>query len=154
MDGKRLDGAIYNGAVEGWQGAGVGRHLCRHSSPLVSWKGGRVLVWDVTCVDTLAPSHRQLASREAGAVAASAEQRKNAHLEATHHFVPIAVETLGVVGEEGSIFFKDLGRRIADVTQEQQSHQFLLQRVSITVQRGNVASILGTLVQGERSVVM
>ena len=62
-----------------WKSAGVGRHLCRHS----------------------APSHRQLASREAGAVAASAEQHKKskyAHLEATHHFVPIAVETLGVVG--------------------------------------------------------
>ena len=72
------------------------------------WKGGRVLVWDVTCADTLAPSHRQLASREARAVAASAEQRKKnkyAHLEATHHFVPIAIETLGVVGEEGSVFF-------------------------------------------------
>ena len=54
---------------------------------MVPWKGGRVLVWDVTCADTLAPSHRQLASREAGAVAASAEQRKKskyAHLEATH----------------------------------------------------------------------
>ena len=52
-DGKRPDGAT-----------------------LVPWKGGRVLVWDVTCADTLAPSHRQLASREAGAVATSAEQRK------------------------------------------------------------------------------
>ena len=124
---------------------------------IVPWKGGRVLVWDLTCADTLAPSHRQLASREAGAVAASAEQRKKskyAHLEATHHFVPIAVETLGVVGEERSIFFKDLGRCIADETQEQQSLQFLLQRVSIAVQRGNAASVLGTLVQGERSVVM
>ena len=52
-DGKRPDGAT-----------------------LVPWKGGRVLVWDVTCADTLTPSHRELASREAGAVAASAEQRK------------------------------------------------------------------------------
>ena len=115
----------------------MGRHLC----------------------STLAPSHRRLASREAGAVAASAEQCKKskyAHIEATHNFVPIAVavETLGVVGEEGSIFFKDLGRRITDETQEQQSHQFLLQKVSITVQRGNAVSVLGTLVQAERSVVM
>ena len=79
---------------------------------MVPWKSGSVLVWDVTCADILAPSHRQLASRETGAVAASVEQRKKskyAHLEATHHFVPIAVETLGVVGEEGSIFFKNLG---------------------------------------------
>ena len=95
-DGKRPDGAT-----------------------LVPWKGGRVLVWDITCADTLAPSHRQLASRQAGAVVANAEQRKKnkyAHLEATHHFVPIAIETLGVVGEEGSVYFKDLGRRISIVT--------------------------------------
>ena len=49
-DGKRPDGAT-----------------------LVPWKGGRVLVWDVTCADILAPSHKQLASREARVVAASAE---------------------------------------------------------------------------------
>ena len=118
-----------------------------NGATMVPWKSGRMLVWDVTCADTLAPSHRQLASREAGAVVASAEQRKKskyAHLEATHQFVPIAIETLGVVGEEGSILFKDLGRRIADVTQDQQSHQFLLQRVSIAVQRGNAASVLAT----------
>ena len=29
---------------------------------MVPWKSSRVLVWDVTCTDILAPSHRQLAS--------------------------------------------------------------------------------------------
>ena len=61
-------------------------------------------------------------------MAASAEQRKKnkyAHLEATHQFVPIAIESLGVVGEEESVFFKDLGRRISIITQEKSSHQFL-----------------------------
>ena len=33
-------------------------------------------MWDVTCVDTLAPSHRVLDSTEAGAVANEAENRK------------------------------------------------------------------------------
>ena len=92
---NRMDGKKPNGAT------------------MVPWKSGRVLVWDVTCADTLAPSHRQLASTEAGAVAASAEQYKKskyAHLEAAHRFVPIAVETLGVVGEEGNIFFKEIYR--------------------------------------------
>ena len=98
---------------------------------LVPWKDGRVLVWDITCADIPAPSHRQLASREARAVAASAKQRKKnryAHFEATYHFVPIAIETLGVVDEEGSVFFKDLGRRVLIVTQEKSSHQFLLHK--------------------------
>ena len=47
-----------------------------NGATVVPWKGGKVMVWDVTCADTLAPSHRQLASREARAVAASAEQCK------------------------------------------------------------------------------
>ena len=38
-DGKRPDGAT-----------------------VVPWKCGRVLVWDATCTDTLAPSHRALAA--------------------------------------------------------------------------------------------
>ena len=53
LDGKRPDGAT-----------------------VMPWKTGRVLVWDVTCSDTYAPSHISLATREAGAVAAQAEQRK------------------------------------------------------------------------------
>ena len=39
---------------------------------LVPWKSGRLLVWDVTCPDTFAPSYSSSATREAGAVAASA----------------------------------------------------------------------------------
>ena len=60
-DGKRPDGAT-----------------------LVPWKRGKVLVWDATCPNTLAPSHSSLAIREAGAVAADAEhrrQQKYAHLD-------------------------------------------------------------------------
>ncbi len=43
---------------------------------LVPWKSGRLLVWDTTCLDTFAPSHLPSATREAGAVAAQAEQSK------------------------------------------------------------------------------
>ena len=86
-------------------------------------------------------------------MAVSAKQRMKSeyvHLEATYHFIPIAIETLGVVEEEGRNFFKDLGRRISDIIQEQQSHQYLLQRVTIEVKRGNATSILGHFVQGEK----
>jgi hypothetical protein len=38
---------------------------------------------------------------------------------------------------------------ICIVTGEKRSTSFLIQRVSIAVQRGNVASILGTLPQGK-----
>ena len=58
---------------------------------VMPWKSGRVLLWDATCPDTYAPSHISLATREAGA-----EQRKRskyAELEASHHFVSVAIET-------------------------------------------------------------
>ena len=37
---------------------------------------GHILIWDVTCLDTFAPSHQQLVVRETGAVAAQAEHPK------------------------------------------------------------------------------
>jgi hypothetical protein len=48
------------------------------------------------------------------------------------------------MGDEASNFFRDLGRRIADVSREPRSYQFLMQRISVTIQRGNAACILGT----------
>ena len=94
---------------------------------IVPWKIGRVLVWYLTCPDTLTPSYAALATREAGAV--GAEQRKKekyAHLDPSHFFVPTAVETLGAIGPEAGHFFRDLGRWIAVATSESLSHQYLL----------------------------
>ena len=105
-------------------------------------------MWDATCPDTLAPSHSSLAIREAGAVAADAEfkkRQKYAHLDSSHLFVPVAVETLGVFGVEARALFKDIGRRIFSVTQEPLSHRFLVQRIAVAVQRGNAAAVLGTI---------
>ena len=107
-----------------------------------------MLVWDATCPDTLAPSYANLAAREAGAVADEAERKKKAkyaHLESSHHFVPVAVETLGVLGSEARTLLRDLGRRLKDSTLEPLSHHYLLQRISVAVQRGNTAAILGSL---------
>ncbi len=36
-----------------------------HGVFIVPWKGGKVLVWDATCTDTLTPSYSALATREA-----------------------------------------------------------------------------------------
>ena len=72
------------------------------------WKGGKILVWDVTCPDTTAPSHSSLASREAGFVAQKAEYKKTqkySHLSPAHFFVSIAVETMDVFGSKARNFF-------------------------------------------------
>ena len=70
-DGKELDGAS-----------------------ITLWKRGHVLVWDVMCPDTYAPSHIGLDSNEVGLVAAQAEQLKNrkyAELLLSQYFTPIAI---------------------------------------------------------------
>ncbi len=105
------------------------------------------MVWDATCPDTFAPSHRDLATRGAGAVADQAEERKKvkyAELATTHHFVPLAVETTGVFRSEAQMLFRELGRRIKDESGEPLAYQYLLQRISVVVQRGNTATVLGT----------
>ena len=114
---------------------------------LMPWKQGRCLVWDVTCCGTLANSHLNRAVTGPGVVATDAENRKQLKYEAisqTHCFIPVAVETLGALGEEATAFLKDLGRRIAATTKEHRSFEFLMQRVSVVVQRGNAACVLGT----------
>ena len=54
------------------------------------------------CPDPYATSHLVMATREAGAVATSAEVKniaKYAELARTHHVTPLAIETSGVFGE-------------------------------------------------------
>ena len=115
---------------------------------MMPWKHGRCLVWDVTCSDTLAPSHLNNAISGPGAVASTAESKKRLkydEISRTFLFIPIAVETLGALGEDASAFFKDLGARIKCVTKEQRAYEYLMQRVSVAIQRNNAVCVLGTV---------
>ena len=73
------------------------------------------------------------------------KRQKYADIRRTHISIPIAIETMGAIGEEGLAFLKELGARIMSVTKERRSFEFLMQRVSVAIQRGNAACILGTL---------
>jgi hypothetical protein len=118
---------------------------------LVPWSRGRSLVWDFTCWDTFAPSHLADTIRRAGAAATKAElakNRKNEFLLGRFHFVPVVIETSGVWGKEALAFVREIGSRIQRATGESRATAFLMERLSIAVQRGNVASILGTLPAG------
>ena len=58
-------------------------------STLVPRKRGKILIWDATCPDTLAPSYVNLATKGAGMVANEAEKckvTKYASLVLTYHF--------------------------------------------------------------------
>ncbi len=113
---------------------------------LVPWVSGRPVVWDATCPDTFAPSHRGQATHEAGCVAGQAEGRKSekyAQLSPAYLFQPVAIETSGAIGPKTRTFLRELGRRVAAETREARSTSFLLQRLSVAIQRGNAAAVLG-----------
>ncbi len=107
----------------------------------------KTIVWDATCPDTFAPSYSGNATRGAGLVAAAAEERKEAKytgLSSLHCFTPVAIETSGVFGPKSLLFVSELGRRLARVTGELRSN-YLLQILSVAVQRGNSAAVMGTM---------
>ena len=73
----------------------------------------------MTCPDTYAASHTILATRETGAVAAAAEEKKTTkygELAMTHFVAPLAIETSGAFGPGAREFFTKLGRRLIRVT--------------------------------------
>ena len=70
---------------------------------------------------------------------------KYEHLASSHFFVPFAVETSGVLGDAAEEFAGELGRRLCKTTGEPRSREYLLQRISIAMQRGNAAAVLGTM---------
>ena len=105
------------------------------------------MAWDVTVPDTLAPSHVHASAGRAGVAAEQAESKKVAKyvtIAATHTFIPLALETLGVWGEQARGFISELGRRISEVTKDTRETEFLRQRISVAIQRGNALACLGT----------
>ena len=103
------------------------------------WKSGRCLVWDFTCVNTYAASYTSNATREARAVATTAEARKREKyvlLSRSHHFVPVAIETSGALGPDALNMFSDIGRHQQAITHDHQS------QYPWALQQGNVAYIL------------
>jgi hypothetical protein len=59
-------------------------------------------------------------------------------------FSPLAFETVGPWGPESKALISTIGRKITEKTGEKRATEFLRQRISIEIQRGNAASILNT----------
>ncbi|XP_055330817.1 uncharacterized protein LOC129583125 [Paramacrobiotus metropolitanus] len=114
---------------------------------LVPWERGKMLTWDATCVCTVALSHIAATSKQAGAAAARAEQDKVAkyqELTRDYLFRAFGVETLGPLGPDASRLVTEVGKMIQQETGEVRAMEFLRQRISIDIQRGNAASVMGT----------
>ena len=120
---------------------------------LFPWSQGKILVWDFTCSDTLAWSHVISTSKEAGKSAQDAEKEKQNHyhyLLQDYIFTPVAAETMGSWGPIGLKFIKDLGTRIKEKTGERRSTAYLFQSLGMAIQRGNAASVIGTLPRNKK----
>ena len=103
---------------------------------LIPWENGKALIWDVTCPDTFAPSHLEVAARGAGDVAEQAEQakcHKYSLLESKYPFAPVAIDTSGVFGPKAFSFLHDLSSRLISVSMEPQARNYLFQRISVAV---------------------
>jgi hypothetical protein len=106
---------------------------------LVPWIKGQPLVWDVTVVDTLADSYVLKSSEVSGFAAEMACKRKHSKyssiISSDYVFKGLAFETLGPWCKEAIDFIQ---------SGDSKSKKFLLERISLAIQRGNAASIRGT----------
>ena len=118
------------------------------------YRQGRHLVWDFTCNDTFADSYLSNTSKVAGKAADEGEKKKYAkyeHIAEEHHFVPIAIETMGVWGTSGLKLVREIGAKISEITGDNRSTSHLLQSISMAIQRGNAISVLGTHADDEEN---
>jgi len=72
------------------------------------------------------------------------KRNKHSSLSGTHDFFPVALETLGPMSVSTQEFLVQIGRRLTEVTMDPCETTFLFQRLSVTVQRFNVACLADT----------
>ena len=117
---------------------------------MISWEMGKQLVWDVTVVDALAPSRLNQASLcNPGTTATEAEARKiekyRELIDNGYIFQPVAFEVQGSLGESSELFITRLCKMVCRSHDDQRAGSFLKQRISMALQIGNVACVLGTV---------
>jgi hypothetical protein len=111
---------------------------------------GKRVIWDVTCPDTFAMSNVSKARAEVGRVAETAAKNKEtkyAELSCRpeYSFVPIAIETSGVMCRKARDLIAEIGRLEVKISGNTQARCWLEQRLSLALQRGNARSMLATI---------
>uniref|UniRef100_A0A8D9BG78 Uncharacterized protein n=2 Tax=Cacopsylla melanoneura TaxID=428564 RepID=A0A8D9BG78_9HEMI len=88
-------------------------------------------------------------SLQAGAAAEEANKKKiskYSFISAQNYiFQALAFETLGPFSADTKKFLNKVGLALVQLTGNQKARAYLFQRISLAIQRGNAASVLGTL---------
>ena len=114
---------------------------------LFPWSRGKALARDITIPDTYAASHLQSTAIEVGRAAIHAAEMKCTkyrELDATHIFVPIAIESAGTWDKQATELIEEIGRRCTLETEDPKKKIYLYQRIAIAIQRGNALSFTYT----------
>ena len=111
---------------------------------------GKQLVWDVTVVDALAHSRLNQGSLcNPGTTATEAEARKIEEycelIDKGYIFQLVTLEVQGSSGESSENFITRLCKMLCRSHDDQRVGKFLKQRISMALQIGNAACVLGTV---------
>ena len=118
---------------------------------LVPWQAGKCLTWNATVVDTLASSYVSVTATRVGGAADAAAERKSlkyVSITNTHIFVPVAIETLGLICSRGLSFLAKISNHLATISGDTRETSFLFQNVSVLIQRFNQIAFRGTFIDG------
>ena len=66
---------------------------------------------------------------------------KYREIDATHIFVPIAIETAGTWDKQATELIEEIGRRCTLETEDPKETIYMYQRIAIAIQRGNALSL-------------
>ena len=108
-------------------------------------------IWDVTIPDTLANSHLPRAFAVSGVAAEDASLRKISKytgVRQRYDFVAIAAESLGPINKDGSILFREIGKCLTTISGDPLETSFLLQCISVTLQRYIAVAFRGSFQEG------
>ncbi|CAK9292432.1 unnamed protein product, partial [Gordionus sp. m RMFG-2023] len=109
---------------------------------LIPRSRGQLLVWDFTCIDPNAPSKHNV---DALALAETRKILKYSSLDPSFLFIPIACSILTIFGSKALSFFKELGTRIREKTDQPKESLFLRQRLATAIIRFNYLSFISSI---------
>ena len=100
------------------------------------FKGGKALAWDAICTDSFSTSNIYSTILNHGSASSAAKdlkRKKYFQLAADFEFVPMAVETSGIIGSAGCSHITDISHRILRATNAPRQMSYIFQQISVVI---------------------